>query len=609
MKIHLCQNILRTNMQNNNSFTPETSSDTDNSFSIPLYQRLFEWKETQIERLLNDLKESYENQKRPYYIGMLTATQENALVDGQQRFTLMMLMGIVFKEFYSGWNSFICKDDKNPRLGFDTRPEDYEYLKDLIDPIDDKQPQHINSNMEAGRECIEEWLNNNFEKDKESFCEYVYKNLCFFISYLPNNYTGKELNQYFERMNTAGRNLENHEILKIFCLQKLKSDKDKATQIWNLVSQMDNDIIDFSKYKGEENSQLLFNYLLNNIDQETQQEADTETRTTILDIIENGTKNDKKYAKQKESHRIFSFSEFLLLTLFITLTTTSNPEDLNLSDFNDASKLLTTFEKYTTKDKDKDFAWYEIFFNNLLKFRRFLDYFVIKKPDEQWNYEIECGDDNIDKRKLIQYQAMLYSDGQNPIWWIAEYFKKIMEQMEQKSIPSCRDLLDFLKKLNKDKLPELGSLTYDNRYAIRLNHWLRLLDYYLWEKNEDEESQNKDAKISEFKFRRGSLSVEHLHPQNQNKETPWESADINSFGNLFLISQSFNSAQNNDSATAKFDTIKKRIESKGHIESIKLYKAYQLWKENNKEWDKDIMQQHGKDMHDILKKHNDLLSY
>ena len=78
------------------AFTPDTiSGDEGLFFSIPLYQRLFEWGEEQIIQLLDDLYSSYTRDcNSPYYIGMLTAKEtgkNKELVDGQQRFTAMLL--------------------------------------------------------------------------------------------------------------------------------------------------------------------------------------------------------------------------------------------------------------------------------------------------------------------------------------------------------------------------------------------------------------------------------------------------------------------------------------------------------------------------------------
>ena len=88
------------------AYTPRKIVDSGLFFSIPLYQRLFEWGEDQIIQLLDDLYSSYKRDKESaYYIGMLTVKRTESsieLVDGQQRFTAMILLGIHFK-----WNDFL----------------------------------------------------------------------------------------------------------------------------------------------------------------------------------------------------------------------------------------------------------------------------------------------------------------------------------------------------------------------------------------------------------------------------------------------------------------------------------------------------------------------
>ena len=119
-----------------NTYTPELiSKNPEMIFQIPLYQRLFEWDNEQIEQLLNDLLTSWRKDcSKPYYIGMLTSkiSEATELVDGQQRFTVMMLLGIYF-----GWETFINPVDGNGgkqiRLQFHAREEDKEYLKNKIE--------------------------------------------------------------------------------------------------------------------------------------------------------------------------------------------------------------------------------------------------------------------------------------------------------------------------------------------------------------------------------------------------------------------------------------------------------------------------------------------
>ena len=74
-------------------------------------------------------------------------------------------------------------------------------------------------------------------------------------------------------------------------------------------------------------------------------------------------------------------------------------------------------------------------------------------------------------------------------------------------------------------------------------------------------------------------SIEHLHPRHENKQiVKWgdengENDAINGFGNLALISGSFNSTQSDDSLNPKFGRIRDLI-YEGRLESIKLALMY-----------------------------------
>ena len=88
-------------------YTPYKIIEENLFYSIPIYQRLFEWDTDNIVTLLEDLKKEYEstNGNGDYYIGMLTSTKDNELVDGQQRFTVMMLLACVLQDYNEQWQS------------------------------------------------------------------------------------------------------------------------------------------------------------------------------------------------------------------------------------------------------------------------------------------------------------------------------------------------------------------------------------------------------------------------------------------------------------------------------------------------------------------------
>ena len=59
-------------------------------FNIPIYQRLYVWKELQVNKLLEDIYDAYSRDEDNYYLGGVITYSNGKkldLIDGQQRFT------------------------------------------------------------------------------------------------------------------------------------------------------------------------------------------------------------------------------------------------------------------------------------------------------------------------------------------------------------------------------------------------------------------------------------------------------------------------------------------------------------------------------------------
>ena len=106
--------------------------------------------------------------------------------------------------------------------------------------------------------------------------------------------------------------------------------------------------------------------------------------------------------------------------------------------------------------------------------------------------------------------------------------------------------------------------------------------------------------VERYVFRE-NRSIEHLHPQDQSHNEQWPENDVNSFGNLAMISQSFNSTQSNDHIQVKFARIQEQIGNKA-LQSIKLLKMCMDAKFEHANWTPGLAEQHEKEMIDILSK-------
>ena len=213
---------------------------------------------------MDDLNRAFEkatlmeedSNENDYYIGMLTSTtvedngQKLQLVDGQQRFTVMTLIACVMQSYYSSWKDFLIVDGK-PRLTFISRKTDDAYLVKLIQKEYKYFGELTNVKMKEAIDAIITFMSQFDDNNKLLFARFIYRHLCFFISELPKSYSGQDLNKYFERMNSSGKNLEHHEILKVKILSKLDGNVSLYMQLWNKIADVDTILLRKREYKKE----------------------------------------------------------------------------------------------------------------------------------------------------------------------------------------------------------------------------------------------------------------------------------------------------------------------------------------------------------------------
>lgn len=585
-------------MTNDKKYTSEIIASSTIVYTIPLYQRLFEWGEKQINGLLNDLYSQFTiNKDKDYYIGMLTATHDNELVDGQQRFTVVMLIGIAFQQMSAGnsenlWGRFLTIDhsDQALRLRFKARPYDEEYLMHLIfDTFYSKE----NVKMLNGLGYIKDFLKKLSQEELSDFSKYVFQHLAFFISHLPKEYEGEDLNKYFETMNAGGKGLENYEILKVELLRNA-DEQERKTWIWNKVSQMDKLVL----WKSKDYSQ---DYLRDETFRQFKKKeimadspaTDVSQNKTIWQIInaigDVIPEKPKTSDKDSDDYAVVSFPELLLLVLDLTINQNTFVENFSY----DSSKLLETFHNELISKQDKNLV--TEFYDNLYWYRLLLDLFVIrvqKDNDGNNTYVLNYGE--IENHKALrQYQSMLYVSTTFHHW-----LKPLLYELKAQQIPSPEQILDLLKIMDNN-LRKADSLQAENMtYGNIDRYWFWRLDYYLWEENE--KADKKDDAISKYIFRT-NRSIEHLHPQEQSKNEEWDKDHIDSFGNLAMISTGFNAEQSNDYVGDKFLRFKRDQYNKKQLQSIKLWKMYELAQVNDLHWSKELAENHGEAMLKILR--------
>ena len=124
------------NLEYKAAYTPTQLATENRKLNIPIYQRLFVWEEEQINLLLQDLENSFNNfPDTPYYIGIITVVEKDGkwdIVDGQQRLTFLSLFGAYCCSKNPNWKSFLYTDHDELRINYMGRPEDKDDLKKIV---------------------------------------------------------------------------------------------------------------------------------------------------------------------------------------------------------------------------------------------------------------------------------------------------------------------------------------------------------------------------------------------------------------------------------------------------------------------------------------------
>lgn len=223
-------------------------------YSIHYYQREYMWKRKQIEELIDDLTSEFlDNYKTgdsrmavqdygTYFMGSIVlAGRENAIIDGQQRFSsltlLLMYMNNRLKNnnlTYDIINQMIFSESYGTK-SFNLNVEDrYE----CMDAIYNNREFDITSTNESvqnlyKRYCdIVELFPEEITNDMLfHFCDWLAEKV-FFIEIVAN--TEQDAHKVFVSMNDRGLSLTSTEMLKGYILSEIKSDiqREKLNNVW-----------------------------------------------------------------------------------------------------------------------------------------------------------------------------------------------------------------------------------------------------------------------------------------------------------------------------------------------------------------------------------------
>ena len=586
----------------------------EDSYAIPLYQRNFAWTYDEIEQLLNDVADAFQEQRENYYIGTLVVNEENDLfkiIDGQQRTTALNLIALALKHEF-GFDRL-----KAVNLTFPARKKSNENIQKLFtkQKISENDENELTRGYRHAHDALKKVLEERQFKS-QSFFNYLFDKVIIFRSILPNDL---DLNLYFERFNSRGEQLEAHEILKAQMMAKFGEDQEMAqkfARIWDACAEFDKPVLKAFQIRSrpnnpDEEGEKIFgreyaNFKLQEVFDKIGVDK-VETKSLLEAISEDKSERGRAVSKESDISNyttVIDFPTFLFQVFFIM-------EGSNETTFDD-KKLLKIFEI-----ERRDREWVQQFGQLLLTMKHIFDTLIVKNAqlENETEWQIKCGQyetyqrnenggwkyvrinfqkntfDNLNKNIiLLQSMFAVTFTANRDSRWLYEILQFLFNHIEELNDQEFgAQFKDFLEKMavryaEERLFAEDGSI---KKYGDIPVYAFNFVDYVLWKNRSDLTEKYSSVEFKDFKFayRR---SIEHWFPQNPNGhdgESQLPAEFLHSFGNLCIITDSQNSRFGNSYPEAKLEQWER--EGIFHRQSLKLQMMAEITKQKDSDWGAD----------------------
>ena len=560
----------------------------EDTYAIPLYQRNFAWTYDEIEQLLNDVADAFQEKRDNYYIGTLVVNEENDLfkiIDGQQRTTALNLIALALKHEF-GFDRL-----KAVNLTFPARKKSNDNIQKLFinEKISEDDENELTRGYRHAKDALKKVLGER-QLEPQPFVDYLFNKVIIFRSILPKDL---DLNLYFERFNSRGEQLEAHEILKAQMMAKFGIDQEMAqkfARIWDACAEFDKPVASQFKMRRKradnfQERERIFgwhfsNYSFHNIYDDI--DFYQNERRKLSDIL--GIKVNEKITESEKDFgdytQVIDFPTFLLHVLAIWEG--KDTSEVQLDD----KKLLTLFDI-----KNKNETWVIEFSEFLLRMKHIFDNFIVRNSNmdsssrnkDEWflqkgtyyeyqpngkakeHYIVEerftkntFSDSEMNKNIiLLQSMFAVTFTANRDSRWLYESLRFLFNHIEELDQPEFGSYFKDFLEIMAVRFAEGRLFTEEDmikKYGDIPVYAFNFIDYILWKNREELGRKYKGIKFDQFKFayRR---SIEHWFPQHPNSDERVEKMDdqfLHSFGNLCIITDSQNSKFGNLVPSAKY---------------------------------------------------------
>lgn len=597
----------------------------DKQYVVPIYQRNYEWGEIEIVQLLDDIKTAHnqarENDKQKnYYIGSLVLAQNGEcfeVIDGQQRLTTLCILRKVCEEQNRfGILSEVLGEQGLRLADWQKMKLDYQHRKPAEHALNGQQDAETDENIRRGFQIIREYLR-QLGDDIGDWIRFCLNRVHILYSEVAAH---TDLNRYFEIMNTRRQQLEKHEVLKARLMAKLdRGTREQAVfaQIWDACADMDRFAVagfpvDMRQpLFGEDACSIpqfeqVGRFLPDNRVQ-TDRELEEVSMADLLQSSAASVKHENSVGKiDGRAASIIDFSNFLLQVLAVYRDEIGGKHETRLDD-----KFL--LEQFECLEQGGCLAIKQ-FAETLLACRLLFDRYVLKTNFEQGNQQSErwrmvywqgskdggwrevptFPKQDSSTAEIVMLQSMFHVSYSSKTYkqWLKEVLHYLLKQRCSNIRLEAEEYAAWLRHLayrfyqNDCRKAGLDKWEYGNTPHYVFNY----LDYLIWRaygKGDKalfpevccDKAEDLKKGLADFEFFNRS-SVEHYYPQNPDFPG-WnqEKFDIDSLGNLCLISHSSNAGLSNNHCDIKREQVLARLRKYHRAESCKqmLMLMYREW--------------------------------